>query len=96
MVTVFDGFVSRVTLHDGGSGILHITVGDSPPLRFYFERAPEGIARLNGLTVWGSSEAVVLGHRRIAVRDGAHHIVFEADDAFRSAVDTYHARYGGY
>jgi hypothetical protein len=84
-----DARVDRVEVFPDGSGKLFLK--DRPAIRFgstagiagqavlFFDKAPEDVGSLEGKDIWGSSNIIMLGERRIAERDGYTGIVFVVD-----------------
>ncbi len=54
-----------------------------------FDDAPEEVTALNGLNVWGSDDALMLGERKIASRVGYTRIEFVPREEFLAAVKAY-------
>lgn len=95
-----DARVSRVFRDSDGTGDLFLV--DRPKSRpedndgccgqpqLSFDESPEGVMRLEGKDVWGSSEDLMLGDVKIADRSGYCSIGFVLDDEeFNRAVAKY-------
>lgn len=91
-----DANVAYVELSEDGSGTLHlcdrIPNGSRGQSRLYFSTAPHEVTALNGLSIWGGSEQIMLGEKEIARRDGYTKISFTERDRFLTAVADYHRK----
>jgi hypothetical protein len=95
-----DAQVQTVIVNEDGSGELRLIdrparrPGDYPGCRgqsvLQYKTAPEEVTALNGLCIWGGSETIMLGDRKIADRIGYVRIAFVESEAFKAAVTEYH------
>jgi hypothetical protein len=89
-----DANVAYVECREDGSGTLHlcdrIPNGSRGQSRLYFSSAPYEVTALNGLQVWGGDSQIMLGHLKIADREGYTKISFIERDGFLLAVQKYH------
>jgi hypothetical protein len=98
-----DARVDVVHINEDGSGELRLV--DRPPSRpgqnpgiagqrsLSYLTAPEEVTALNGLDVWGGSDELMLGDRKIADRVGYTRIVFVSWADFNAAVAEYHRKH---
>ena len=93
-----DAHEAYVELQENGSGTLHlcdrVPNGSRGQSRLHFETAPYEVTALNGLSIWGGSEQIMLGEREIARRNGYTQISFSEREPFLAAIAEYHQRKG--
>lgn len=91
-----DANVAYVELKEDGSGTLHlcdrIPNGSRGQSRLYFDTAPYEVTALNGLSIWGSDNSIMLCETEIAKRHGYTRISFTERDQFLAAVAEWHRR----
>lgn len=89
-----DANVAFVELKEDGAGTLHlcdrVPEGSRGQSRLHFDAAPYEVTALNGLSIWGGSDRIMLGDTQIATRQGYTRISFTERDAFLDAVRLYH------
>ena len=96
-----DANVAYVELKEDGSGVLHLydrvashgqIDGICGQNRLHFETAPYEVTALNGLAIWGGSDFLMLGEKKIATRQGYTRISFIEREPFLAAIAEYHER----
>jgi hypothetical protein len=94
-----DANVAYVELREDGSGALHlcdrIPDGSRGQSRLYFDVAPYEVTALNGLSIWGGADQIMLGDREIAKRSGYTKISFIEREPFLDAIAVYHRKRRG-
>ncbi len=89
-----DANVAYVECREDGSGTLHlcdrIPNGSRGQSRLHFDTAPYEVTALNGLSIWGGDNQIILGSKFIASREGYTHISFIEREPFLAAVAEYH------
>ena len=91
-----DANVSYVELKEDGTGTLHlcdrVPDGSRGQSRLHFETAPHEVTALNGLSIWGGDNRIMLGDKAIATRIGYTRISFSEREVFLDAVAEYHRK----
>jgi hypothetical protein len=97
-----DAVVKTVIINEDGSGELQLI--DRPARRgqndgikgqasLHFDHHPEEVTALNWLPIWGGAGEIMLGDRKIAIRQGYTWIKFVDRDKFVSAIVEYNQRH---
>ncbi len=91
-----DADIAYVEIREDGSGALHLcdrqAEGSRGQDRLHFAEAPYEVTALNGLSIWGGGEQIMLGDKKIAIRIGYTGISFIEREPFLAAVAEYHRR----
>ena len=79
--------------YEDGSGRLGLSGENRGVKELSYKKAPYEVTSLNGLQIWGDSNKIYLGEKKIADRDSYTTITFVDDISFRNAVREYKEKY---